>query len=123
MNGSLHFVEQVITGDSNNIGYATRCFVIHEFDFGTKRWTYLDDLGDYALFLGSNTSYAIEIDEFSELKPNCVYYTDDHYELYKRKVYDMGVHDYDEQTNEDFYSGDCIWSYFSRPIFIRPCLS
>ncbi|KAL5726223.1 SWR1-complex protein 3 [Ranunculus cassubicifolius] len=122
MNGSLHCVERVYTADSKNIGYATTFFEVHEFDFGTKSWTYLYDLGNYALFLGTNTSYAIEIDEFSELKPNCVYYTDDHFELYERKVCDMGVYDYGKQTKEDFYSGDCIWSYFSRPIFIRPCL-
>ncbi|KAL5726221.1 hypothetical protein ACHQM5_009278 [Ranunculus cassubicifolius] len=123
MNGSLHCVERVYTADSQKIGHTTTFFEVHEFDFGTKSWTYLHDLGDYALFLGTNTSYAIEIGEFSELKPNCVYYTDDHSELYRLKVYDMGVYDYGEQTTEDIYSGDCIWSHFSRPIFIRPCLS
>ncbi|KAL5726199.1 SWR1-complex protein 3 [Ranunculus cassubicifolius] len=120
INGALHFVQRIIE-DTEEHGYKTLFFEVFEFDFVTKSWTCLDNLGDYALFFGTNTSYAIEICESSEFKPNCVYYTDDEFQQFERKYYDLGVYDCGKQTIETIYSGDHIWSHFSRPIFIRPC--
>ncbi|PKU83094.1 uncharacterized protein LOC110093255 [Dendrobium catenatum] len=89
-------------------------------------WDKVQDIGNYSLFIGCNHTLVVSISENSELRPNCVYFTDDSYGLcdlvQQRKAWDVGVYDIKNETIERFFPPDSdqqvIWpppSWFMPP--------
>ncbi|KAF5205715.1 F-box protein skip23 [Thalictrum thalictroides] len=124
MLGVLHLVERGIDAAENpprgQFYYTTCYFQVYKFDSRTSSWTELSDLGDHALFLGNNTSFAVSTSNYPEFKSNCIYFTDDHIELYESPFCDMGIYDFETATIEPIYVGDYVLTKFSRPLFIMP---
>lgn len=131
MSGDLLFVERVIihadedAPDEESYN-KTDFFEVHKYDFDQGIWFEVLDLGDHALFLGNNTSFAISTMEYPDFKRNSIYYSDDHSENYHwgfdNGLHDMGVYDFEERTLEPIYSGSDIVSQLSRPLFVMPSL-
>ncbi|PIA42837.1 hypothetical protein AQUCO_02000350v1 [Aquilegia coerulea] len=136
MSGDLLLVERHIVGNGNDSAhefhYYTFASQVYKLNFEKKSWTELSDLGDNALFIGTNTSYAIAIStsNYPEFRCNCIYFTDDHLELYcDNSLCDMGLFDLTDETEDEeedvetvepIYTGDNMISTFSRPLFIMP---
>ncbi|KAL7603059.1 hypothetical protein Lser_V15G15303 [Lactuca serriola] len=61
--------------------YSTKRFQCFVFSLDDEKWSKLLSLGDKAVFLGFNSSFAI--DAGGGIKPDCIYFTDDLYEPYR----------------------------------------
>ncbi|XP_056163974.1 F-box protein SKIP23-like [Syzygium oleosum] len=57
--------------------FRTKLFDV--FKLGDEfRWEWVADLGDYMIFIGQNSSFALRASDFPGCMGNCIYYTDDH---------------------------------------------
>ncbi|XP_022890271.1 putative F-box protein At5g55150 [Olea europaea var. sylvestris] len=82
------------------------------------RLTEVTNLGDQALFLGSNVSTSIA--SSGCIKPNCIYFTDDNCELYFNEPggggHDTGIFNMEDGTIQLNYAGESR-SNFSPPLW------
>ncbi|PIA42832.1 hypothetical protein AQUCO_02000347v1 [Aquilegia coerulea] len=127
MSGELLLIERLFSSPTENASlgdfyYITEAFDIYKFDFHSSSWVDLYDLGDHALFVGDNTSFSISTIDYPEFRRSCIYFTDDHRELFENRFCDMGICDFKEGTIEPIYLGDHVLSMFSRPMFVMPTL-
>ncbi|KAF5195181.1 hypothetical protein FRX31_015230 [Thalictrum thalictroides] len=104
--------------------YKTEKFEVYKLDFTIKKWEEVTSLGDYCLFLGSNSSVSVSaINYFGSLKKNCIYFTDDHTFGYRATKtpggHDMGVFDLKDKSIQPYYKGVST-CYYSPPIWIIP---
>ncbi|KAL8268808.1 hypothetical protein R6Q59_002606 [Mikania micrantha] len=60
--------------------YSTKSFQCFLLSLDDGKWSKITSLGDKAVFLGFNSSFATNAGR--GVKPNCIYFTDDHYEPY-----------------------------------------
>lgn len=67
-----------------------------------------NNLGDEALFIGKATCYSVASSEY--IKPNCIYFTDDTWELSNRMGggHDMGIFDMESRTIQPFFNAKSI---------------
>ncbi|PIA29892.1 hypothetical protein AQUCO_05800164v1 [Aquilegia coerulea] len=100
----------------------TSYFEVFKLDLSTLKWDELETLGDYALFVGSNTTFALKASHYpDQCKAGCIYFTDDYDEAYGKLVGDdMGIYNLEADTFELLYKGDDILSRFSPPVWITP---
>ncbi|KAL5720239.1 SWR1-complex protein 3 [Ranunculus cassubicifolius] len=127
MSGDLYMIErpyEVMNGDGpmRKLQFCSADFLVYKLDFSTKTWIMLEDFGDYAMFLGNNTSFAISTSNFPEFKRNHIYFTDDHIEIFMNSFCDMGVYDYGEEdtVETDISMGEDVLTKFTRPLFFIP---
>ncbi|KAL5699059.1 SWR1-complex protein 3 [Ranunculus cassubicifolius] len=134
--GDLHLVARVFyeededideaqskVGDTSNMFsflYVTNYFLVFKFDFHTRKWAEVEDLGEHALFVGNNASFCISTSNYSEFKGNCIYFTDDNKDAYEYGYCDMGVYDIKEDSVKPIYADEDKLSQFSRPLFFIP---
>ncbi|KAK4844761.1 hypothetical protein QYF36_024148 [Acer negundo] len=57
--------------------YGAYAFQVFKVDLSRNTWMEIKDLGNRAAFLGHYSSFSSEASDFSECKPNCIYFTDD----------------------------------------------
>jgi hypothetical protein len=62
----------------------TTMFDIYRLDFSRNTWKPIKCIGDQVLFLGTNQSLSLSAQNFSSLKANCIYFTDDSCEIHKK---------------------------------------
>ncbi|KAF9616480.1 hypothetical protein IFM89_029777 [Coptis chinensis] len=127
ISGHLHLVARGLDQDQNapeDTGrYVTDWFEVYKLNFDAKKWIVLSDFGDYSIFIGTNSSFAISTSEYPGFKANYIYFTDDHEECYKfGGGHNMGFYDFDNQRFGSFYVGEDIISFFCPPLFFRPSL-
>lgn len=102
--------------------HETEYFIVFKLDNQTREWTEVEDLGDHALFLGTNTSFSISTSNYPEFKASCIYFTDDNESVYEYGYCDMGVYDIKKDTVEPLWLSGGKISKFSRPVFFMPTL-
>ncbi|XP_022890268.1 putative F-box protein At5g55150 [Olea europaea var. sylvestris] len=101
--------------EEKEAGYYTTGFFVWRLDEcheeGSNyayRLTQVTSLGDQALFLGSNVSTSVASSE--SIKPNCIYFTDDNYELYFEEPggggHDTGIFNMEDKTTQLNYAGE-----------------
>ncbi|KAF5204793.1 hypothetical protein FRX31_005621 [Thalictrum thalictroides] len=101
--------------------YKAVFFDVYKFDFSTRRWEYLKTLGDYAIFIGSNTTFGVKASDYPSCKPDSIYFTDDFKEPFGHLTgADMGIYNIEAGTIEPLYEGDDFLSRFSPPVWITP---
>ncbi|KAI3497971.1 hypothetical protein L1887_33634 [Cichorium endivia] len=61
--------------------YCTKRFQCFVFSLEDGKWSKLVSFGDKAVFLGFNSSFATDVG--GNIKPDCIYFTDDLYEPYR----------------------------------------
>ncbi|KAK2664019.1 hypothetical protein Ddye_002593 [Dipteronia dyeriana] len=87
-----------------SVSYGTYVFQVLEVDLSTNKWSQFKDLGNRALFLGDNSSFSVEVSDISNIKPNCIYFTDDcqemYYDLPKGGGKDMGIYNLQDGSIE-----------------------
>lgn len=129
MGGDLHLVVRMFDDDHDApvgiIHFVAKLFKVFKLDFDSKKWIELVDLGDHALFVGTNTSFSISTSNYTNLKRNSIYFTDDDDEGYTigdGGGQDMGIFDFEKKTIEQFYMGYDVISSFCPPLFFMPSL-
>ncbi|PIA42711.1 hypothetical protein AQUCO_02000278v1 [Aquilegia coerulea] len=129
MCGDLHLVVRIFDQDESApegvFRYKTKMFEVYKLDFDSMKWIELFDLGDYALFVGTNASFAVLTCDNPEIKRNSIYFTDDQDDCYRNGDgggHDMGIFDFPNETFERFYLGDDIYSSYCPPLFFIPSL-
>lgn len=103
----------------------TKLYEVYKLDFHSKKWSELFDLGDYALFIGTNISFSLSTCDYPQLKRNSIYFTDDSSDCYGHGDgggHDMGIFDFEKENVEPFYSGEDMLSTFCPPILFVPSL-
>ncbi|KAL5729108.1 SWR1-complex protein 3 [Ranunculus cassubicifolius] len=104
---------------TSDFHYDTKCFRVFRLN-SMRTWSKVDDLGDHALFIGNNTSFAISTFQYPDFKSNCIYFTDDIYETFQYGHCDMGVYDMGKDSVSPFDISNDEPSKFSRPVFFMP---
>ncbi|KAF6140852.1 hypothetical protein GIB67_004924 [Kingdonia uniflora] len=94
-------------------------FELFKFDFTTKEWKKLTSLSDYAIFVGTKSSFALSALEYPGLKGGCIYFFD------RRNVSDgkTGIYNFNEEKmskpphpkRKQYYD-------HNQPIWIKPSL-
>ncbi|XP_074287087.1 F-box protein At2g17036-like isoform X1 [Silene latifolia] len=119
----LRFKEEVFDSNRKLIPdvYETLRFSVYRLDPKDKRW---EEIKDHAsLFVGGNSTMSVSA---KGLQPNCIYFTDDEFELSslvtKLGGHDMGVYDIKCKKKWRFYEGDDIRSAYCRPTWFIPQL-
>ncbi|KAF6169645.1 hypothetical protein GIB67_004037 [Kingdonia uniflora] len=125
----LHLVTRQLVYSTNpsvvRHPYATLSFEVYLCNPHAKRWVRLYSsygFDKFSLFVGANSSFALSVSDYPELKGNCIYFTDDtflHYQ-YGCGRHNMGVFDFKEWTIQPFYSGPGTVSQFSPPVWFMP---
>ncbi|PIA54006.1 hypothetical protein AQUCO_00900526v1 [Aquilegia coerulea] len=110
MCGDLHLVVRIFDQDESApegvFRYTTIMFEVYKLDFDSMKWIELFDLGDYALFVGTNASFAVLTSDNPEIKRNSIYFTDDQDDCYDNGDgggHDMGIFYFPNETFESFY--------------------
>ncbi|KAF5205418.1 ascorbic acid mannose pathway regulator [Thalictrum thalictroides] len=113
----------------------TSSFQVFKLDLCTKEWKEVHTLGDYAFFLGNNTSFSLRVSEYPGCQSDAIYFTDDykwestlHMEGQHGKEgmesigLDMGVFDLKTKRVKPFYDSDDVPTFLAPPIWITPNL-
>ncbi|XP_071699537.1 putative F-box protein At5g55150 [Rutidosis leptorrhynchoides] len=102
--------------------YNTTSFKVFKYDLDSEEWSEVKDLGTKALFVGYSQSFWMEEEE-SIIKGNCIYFTDDVFELYAGSIKgggrDMGVYHMSSGTVEPHFEGESR-SHLAPPIWLQP---
>ncbi|XP_042494742.1 F-box protein SKIP23-like [Macadamia integrifolia] len=80
--------------DEPDLIYKTTRFEVSKFDSSGPIWNKVENLGDYALFLGKNSSLSVPASHFPGCRANCIYFTDDYSEANYEGVcgeHDLGI--------------------------------
>ncbi|PIA42835.1 hypothetical protein AQUCO_02000348v1 [Aquilegia coerulea] len=106
MSGNLLLVERIIleidSDSEHNFHYWTLSLQVFKFDFQTRSWKGLLDIGDNALFIGNNNSFALSTSKHTRFARNSIYFTDDHLETYPNyRFCDMGYYDLTKESDEE----------------------
>ncbi|XP_074287139.1 F-box/kelch-repeat protein KIB1-like [Silene latifolia] len=110
--------------EDDDIFYKTIGFQVFKLEPEDKRWVKIDDFGEVALFVGGSSSMCVSVEYAQGLQRNCIYFTDDEYELWELPKehggHDMGVYDNKDDKIWPFYKGEDMHSLFCPPIFFIP---
>ncbi|CAL1386337.1 unnamed protein product [Linum trigynum] len=99
--------------------YETIKFTVYKLNEETNQWGEIKSIGDYALFLGMNTSACLSTQDHSGYKPDCIYFTDDSFEKHVRRRrggYDMGIYHLSDGTIESL----CCINLYENPSLVWP---
>ncbi|XP_060204805.1 F-box protein At2g26160-like [Lycium barbarum] len=102
----------------------TTTFQVFKLDIDAGTLIQIQDLGDRALFLGSNASLSVQASQFPGIKPNHIYFTDNDN---ASPVYnegdglDMGVFDVGDGSIKAHYEGVSV-SLVCPPAWVTPTL-
>lgn len=97
----------------NNV---TDLFQVIELDLMNGSHKRIDDLGNRALFVGSNSSVSVELSAWDDGKPNSIYFTD---HSMKSRGFDTGVCCLFDMTVELFPYG-CAAALSAPPTWVLP---
>ncbi|KAF6140853.1 hypothetical protein GIB67_004925 [Kingdonia uniflora] len=92
-------------------------FKVLKFDFSTCEWKKLKSLGDYAVFVGARSSFALSASEYPGLIGGCVYFFESFKECHRK----IGIYNFNEDKSIESLRPCCDLRYdYHRSIWIRP---
>uniref|UniRef100_A0A0A9E2J0 KIB1-4 beta-propeller domain-containing protein n=1 Tax=Arundo donax TaxID=35708 RepID=A0A0A9E2J0_ARUDO len=98
--------------------------VVYKMDFVEQKILEVKDLQGYALFIGLNSSFFfLPTKDFSMIKPNCVYHTDDNMEyIYCKRYSPRHVVEINLQDGSisDLWPSPNPWSNWPPPVWLIP---
>lgn len=110
----------VVSRTSKCVGccHATDEFRVFEVPFRNGNWldSEVKTLGNKCLFLGTNSSFAVDATKYSGCKANCIYFTSDFNEKTRR---DMGVFNMTDGKIEPLLEEETPYSLFPH-LWIEP---
>ncbi|XP_031259531.1 putative F-box protein At5g55150 [Pistacia vera] len=101
--------------------YRTSEFLVFKVDLRSNTWTEMKNLGNRAVFVGYNSSFSIEA---MLCKSNCIYFTDDSWEIYTDLTShgggkDMGIYNLQDGSIEPHFRGNS-YSFMNPPMWVQP---
>ncbi|KAF7090983.1 hypothetical protein CFC21_093652 [Triticum aestivum] len=116
--------QPTVDGDagSENIKETSKIFV-YKIDMAAKKLVEINGLHGHVLFLGHSQTQCLSVEEYPQLKANCVYFTDDvrFISLYQNSKRDVGVLNLENDTREEIIPQ--IYCSWPNPIWITPSLT
>lgn len=114
------------SGFNKYLEYKTSFFRVYKLNWLTKNWNEVQDLEDFALFLGPNASMA-RCAKVAGCQRNCIYFCDDLRNMYIRtrdKVggHDMGIYNMSSGIIEPLYAGPNSRSSYCCPFWLSPSI-
>ncbi|KAF9599688.1 hypothetical protein IFM89_001634 [Coptis chinensis] len=113
--------------DMNTLKYVTTKFLVFKLDkYGdAPNWVEVDNLGDQMIFLGRNSAISISAKGVPGFRGNCIYFTDDGFEFFRRSncrltCLDNGVFYLEDGHIDSFFPLDSSHSFESQPVWISP---
>ncbi|TVU44193.1 hypothetical protein EJB05_03628, partial [Eragrostis curvula] len=98
---------------------------VHKVDVAKQKVTEIKDLQDHALFIGFNHTFMVHAPEFPNLRPNCVYISDDNIEniyCYPFRGRQFSCLDLADGTLTDLPFPDSLL-HWPPPVWFRPHLT
>ncbi|KAK9265892.1 hypothetical protein L1049_007125 [Liquidambar formosana] len=94
--------------DAEEFGIVTVSFKVYKLLSSEQKWTRVKSIGNFAVFLGSNSSFSLCTMDSPSLKGDCIYFTDDRItdetdEIDSQRGHDMGIYDLKNKTFEPLY--------------------
>ncbi|XP_048535883.1 probable F-box protein At4g22165 [Triticum urartu] len=115
--------QPTVDGDagSENIEETSKIFV-YKIDMAAKKLVEINGLHGHVLFLGHSQTLCLSVEEYPQLKANCVYFTDDeeYISMYKNLHRDIGVLNLENSSREEIVPR--IYCTWPNPIWIAPSL-
>ncbi|XP_020194532.1 putative F-box protein At2g33190 isoform X1 [Aegilops tauschii subsp. strangulata] len=115
--------QPIVAGDadSENIMETSKIFV-YKIDMAAKKLVEINGLHGHVLFLGHSQTQCLSVEEYPQLKANCVYFTDDDrfISLYQNSKRDIGVLNLESGCREEIVPQ--IYCTWPNPIWITPSL-
>ncbi|PIA56621.1 hypothetical protein AQUCO_00700757v1 [Aquilegia coerulea] len=107
--------------------YEIEEFELYKLDFTNKKWEEVNNLGEYCLILGHNTSVSILASDYSDsLQKNCIYFMHDFTAGCSGTKtimgYAMGVFDLEDRRIRPHYKGIST-CFYSPPLWFIPTLT
>ncbi|KAL6883737.1 hypothetical protein ACP4OV_011151 [Aristida adscensionis] len=96
-----------------------RKITVYKVDIVAKELVEINNLPDHMLFLGHTNSLCLSAEYHPQLKANCVYYTDDWFELirhFKNEAREIGVFDMENSSKAEIVPP--VWSNWPSPTWI-----
>ncbi|KAK3014287.1 hypothetical protein RJ639_008010 [Escallonia herrerae] len=102
--------------------YNTFRFKVYKFLSSKRKWVRVASIGNYALFLGMNSSFSLSAADFPACRGDCIYFTDDDAGPVDdlRGGHDMGIFSLKNKTFEPFFPIKPNQLLKPPPIFIAP---
>ncbi|XXG72025.1 hypothetical protein AAC387_Pa07g1209 [Persea americana] len=119
---SLFIVRRVAHSHYNKNGFEVYELELQESTKDYKKNAVeVESLGDRVMFLGLSSSILVMAGQFSGLKGNCIYFTDDCLKntSFANESTDMGIFDMEDETIRPLFE-DRAHPLFSPPIWITP---
>ncbi|XP_044388480.1 F-box protein At5g25290 [Triticum aestivum] len=97
----------------------TKKILFYKVDVAAKELVEMNGLHDHVLFLGRSQSQCLSTEEYPQLKPNRVYFTDDitYISKYKNDDRDIGILNLENDSREDVPK---LWCNWPNPIWMTP---
>ncbi|XP_062014426.1 uncharacterized protein LOC133730946 [Rosa rugosa] len=100
----LLMVQRYIEFDDEKYIRVTKKFRFFKLNFNLCKWIEETSLGDFALFLGDNTSEAMMPSKFSSCRPNHIYFNHDRDLFSRYGPHDYGVYNIKEESFSQPYT-------------------
>ncbi|PKA47296.1 F-box protein [Apostasia shenzhenica] len=95
----------------------------HQVFLPNGSWTLEKNLKDRSFFLGFNLSTALSANDVPDLRPNCIYFTEEFVPRdYGYAEHDLGVYDVGKRVVEKFFCNGSILKW-QPPLWFMPCMS
>ncbi|KAF3639326.1 putative transcription factor bHLH47-like [Capsicum annuum] len=112
-------------GEEKDEIYGTTNFRVFQVDLAAGKVTETRESGDRAFFIGNNASLSVQASQFSGIKSNHIYFTDDYWETHlfyqEGGGLDMGVFSLADGSIQPHYKGLSL-SNICPPIWVTPTL-
>lgn len=124
LDGALHMISRFrdpANADYESYYCLTIDFVCYKLEVGTGKWIELSSLGSWCVFVGRNSSFALRASDYPQLRPNCIYFTDDYREGYDASGgCDIGIFDYEDESVYPFPVSQDLLSSICPPLWVVP---
>ena len=97
---------------------------VYKVDFVEQKRIKMTGIGQYALFIGRNTTSCFSVKDYPELLPNHIYFTDDPYDLidWENDPRKIGVYNLENKTTSSVVYPE-LWMTWLPPIWLTPSLA
>ncbi|KAF8702028.1 hypothetical protein HU200_033369 [Digitaria exilis] len=119
-------VPECIDSEDPDLALHTKEIQLYKVDTESQKLVRMASLGEYALFLGLNSSMILSTKDFPMLKSDCAYLThDDNIDIWLRTngPKEIGMWNFRSGTLEDVGDNVHSWQNWPVPIWFTPSLS
>ncbi|KAL5715894.1 hypothetical protein ACHQM5_017655 [Ranunculus cassubicifolius] len=104
-------------------GFSTEFFIVYKLDISSTNWEEVESVGDYAIFVGDSTFFAVLASHYPRCEPDCIYFTDDYpVDSESLSGHDTGIYHIQTEEIQPLDVGEDMFCRYSPPVWFRPKL-